>query len=91
MIRGIEVQIKTVRWLTEYTTFTDAELLFGGILIMRPAADHRPDHELKYEWLNRMLIDDRERLVAVFDDRDTVVGMWRAAGISCFQVAEWKS
>lgn len=30
---------------------------------------------------------DRRRLVAVFDDRDKVVSMWRARGVACFQVA----
>jgi hypothetical protein len=34
-----------------------------------------------------MLVDDRQRLVAAFDDRDRVVQMWRAAGVTCFQVA----
>jgi hypothetical protein len=28
------------------------------------------------------------RLVAVFEDRDRMVKMWRAAGVPCFQVAE---
>ncbi|WP_435575134.1 hypothetical protein [Burkholderia plantarii] len=30
---------------------------------------------------------DRRRIVAVFDDRDSVVAMWRDAGVTCFQVA----
>lgn len=34
-----------------------------------------------------MLLVDRDRLVAVFDDRARVVRMWRKAGITCFQVA----
>lgn len=33
------------------------------------------------------LIEHRRRLVAVFDDRDKVVSMWRARGVACFQVA----
>lgn len=30
---------------------------------------------------------DRARLVAVFDDRSSVVTMWREHGVTCFQVA----
>jgi hypothetical protein len=55
--------------------------------MMRPIGDSRPDDVLKQEFLDRMLIVDRERLVAVFDDRDKVVAMWRRNGIACFQVA----
>jgi hypothetical protein len=42
---------------------------------------------LKKQWLDSMLVDDRQRLVAVFDDRSSVVKMWRDAGVPCFQVA----
>ena len=31
--------------------------------------------------------EDGERLIAVFEDRDRVVAMWRDAGVPCFQVA----
>jgi hypothetical protein len=46
-----------------------------------------PDDVLKRQWFDAMLRDDRERLVATFDDRDRVVKMWRDAGVTCFQVA----
>jgi len=35
-----------------------------------------------------MLTEDKSRLVAVFDDRDRVVKMWRDVGVTCFQVAD---
>ena len=54
---------------------------------MRPANDFTEDHLLKESWLHNMLLEDRERLVAVFDDRKRVVDMWRANGVTCFQVA----
>lgn len=54
---------------------------------MRQAGDYTADDVLKKQWLDAMLIDDRRRLVAVFDDRDRVVQMWRNAGVTCFQVA----
>jgi len=84
--RSDEVRDKTVAWLAQYTSFMSWEL-DGPLLQMRPAMDHRPDDELKKQWLDAMLVDDRRRLVAVFDDRDRVVQMWRANGFACFQVA----
>lgn len=56
-------------------------------LQMRPSGDRTEDHELKEQWLHRMLDVDRRRLVGVFDDRQTVVDMWRRNGVRCFQVA----
>lgn len=54
---------------------------------MRSAQDYTPDDELKALWLSKMPPRDRERLVAVFDDRAKVVAMWRRNGVACFQVA----
>ena len=85
--RGADVKEKTIEWLVKHTTFTRIELLHGA-LTMRLEGDHRPDHELKLQWLDRMLVEDRERLVSVFDDRASVVSMWRVAGVTCFQVAD---
>lgn len=61
-----------------------------GILTMRPNGDTTKDNELKESWLNGMLLEDRERLVAVFDDRQKVVDMYRANGVMVFQVSEGK-
>lgn len=79
--RSDAVLDQTIRWLNRY--------LPGVIyyLQMRPAKDHRPDEELKKMWLDSMLFDDRQRLLAVFEDRDRLVKMWRDNGVSCFQVA----
>lgn len=83
--RGTEVRDKTVAWLAEHTSFLSHELEL--VLRMRDEGDHRPDDIVKREWLDSMLLDDRQRLVAAFDDRDRVVKMWREAGVPCFQVA----
>lgn len=83
--RSDEVRGKTVTWLSQHTSFSSWEL--ETALVMRQEHDHRPDDELKQEFLDRMLVDDRDRLVAVFDDRDRVVKMWRDNGVMCFQVA----
>lgn len=84
--RSDEVKDKTVEWLAANTTFTAAEL-YGPMMTMREAGDHTPDDLLKERWLLGMLDDDRERLVAAFDDRDRVVAMWRHHNVTCFQVA----
>lgn len=83
--RSDEVRDETYAWLITHTRFFSWTL--DRILCMRQATDFTPDEELKKQWLDNMLVDDRERLVAVFDDRKKVVDMWRANGVTCFQVA----
>jgi hypothetical protein len=84
--RSDEVRGKTIDWLARHTTFLRHELE-GPMLTMRAAGDYTPDDVLKHQWLDAMLPEDRQRLVATFDDRDRVVQMWRDAGVPCFQVA----
>lgn len=84
--RSDEVRDKTIAWLAHHTSFMSWELE-GAMLTMRTEGDYTADDVLKRQWLDAMLVDDRGRLVAVFDDRDKVVAMWRDAGVSCFQVA----
>jgi hypothetical protein len=86
--RSEEVKDKTIRWLCDHTSFSPWQLEYEGLLTMRQAGDYTADDLLKKQWLDAMLVDDRKRLVAAFDDRDRVVKMWRAAGVACFQVAE---
>lgn len=85
--RSNEVAAKTIDWLAQHTSFMRSDLLLGETLTMRSEGDYTPDDVLKRQWLDAMLVDDRRRLCAVFDDRDKVVAMWRAAGVPCFQVA----
>lgn len=84
--RSSEVRGKTEEWLKHNTSLTDFDL--ETCLMMRDEGDYTPDDQLKELWVKTMLIDDRRRLVAAFDDRDRVVQMWRRNGITCFQVAE---
>lgn len=83
--RSDEARAKTVDWLTKHTSFLSWDL--ETALNMREAGDYRPDDVIKREMYDRMIAHDRERLVAVFDDRDRVVQMWRSLGVACFQVA----
>lgn len=84
--RSDEVRKQTVDWLVTHTSFCSWEL--DTALMMRQAGDYTADDVLKRQWLDAMLDDDRRRIVAVFDDRDRVVKMWRDAGVACFQVAD---
>ena len=84
--RSEEVRDLTVYWLVKHGIFKLSEL-GDGVLTMRPRGDNTPDHILKKSWLDNMLDVDRNRLVAIFDDRSSVVKMWRGEGITCCQVA----
>lgn len=63
---------------------------FSPDLIMRP--DERrsdPDWVVKQDMLNKILeIVDKENIIFTVDDRQKVVDMWRANGLTCLQVAE---
>jgi hypothetical protein len=85
--RSDEVRAQTVMWLVDNTSFLTEEL-DESLLTMRPAGDYTPDDVLKKRWLDAMLDEDRRRLIAVFEDRDRMVKMWRANGVPCFQVAD---
>jgi len=71
----------TERWLAEHVGVP-----YEG-LYMRVTGDARRDSVVKAEIFERD-IRSRYRIVGVFDDRDQVVRMWRALGLTVFQVAE---
>lgn len=73
--RSDEVKDKTTAWLAEHG--------LGHIPIRtRRAGDHRPDTVLKAEWL-----DEGRTPALVFEDRASMVAMWRSRAIVCCQVA----
>ena len=73
----------TVQWLKKY------DVPFN-VLKMRPTTHpfaYMKDDDLKKHWLDTIFPDwQKNRIVAVFDDRDQVVKMWRSNNIPCFQV-----
>lgn len=71
----------TERWLAENIPGINPAALF-----MRSDGDYRPDHVIKAEIFERD-IRPQYNIVAVFDDRDQVVEMWRSLGLTCLQVA----
>jgi phosphoglycolate phosphatase-like HAD superfamily hydrolase len=74
--RSDECRAETEAWLRHHGVPGDIPV------IMRNAGDHRPDVMVKKEFLRGTDAPD-----VIFDDRDSVVAMWRAEGIVCFQVA----
>lgn len=72
---------ETQAWLDLYV-----DVPYEG-LFMRPEGDTRKDAIVKREIFDRE-IRDRWRVIGVFDDRQQVVRMWRALGLTVFQVAE---
>lgn len=74
--RSDVVLVKTRQWLTGVGLGT-------AVLIMRNQGDRTVDWKLKQSWVRQYGRPD-----LVFDDRKSVVDMWRRNGIPCFQVAE---
>jgi hypothetical protein len=52
---------------------------------MRRSGDNRCDSIVKEE-IYREHIEGKYNVLAVFDDRDRVVDMWRRLGLLCLQV-----
>jgi hypothetical protein len=77
--RGEESRVDTMDWLMKHNVPFDA-------LYMRNRNDYRPDDIVKKELLDQMRSDGHDPYM-VFDDRDSVVNMWRKNGIRCMQVA----
>jgi phosphoglycolate phosphatase-like HAD superfamily hydrolase len=78
--RGEQNRKTTERWCDEHSICFDD-------LYMRPLKDHRADHIIKLELLDRMIADGYNPKM-VFDDRASVVAAWRSRGLICAQVAE---
>jgi hypothetical protein len=87
--RSEDVRVETIAWLHDNTCFSKTDFLYKPELLnMRPSQDFTEDDVMKEQWLHGMLQVDRDRLLAVFDDRQRVVDMWRANGVVCCQVAQ---
>ena len=70
------------RKITE-TWLTWNEIPFNRVL-MRAEKDNRPDNIIKSEILEQLRAEGRDIAFAV-DDRQQVVDMWRANGVTCLQ------
>lgn len=74
----------TERWLAYHCPVL-WDMVGSSGLFMRPVGNFLPDVEVKVTMLN--VIEERHKVIATFDDRQSVVDMWRARGITCFQCA----
>lgn len=68
----------TIRWIDWHLEDTDYHIY------MRPKGDNRPDHIVKAELIREA--EENWTIVGIFDDRNSVVDMWRANGYTCYQV-----
>lgn len=73
---------QTIEWLSRHMSKSCQHVLH-----MRADDDNREDHILKQE-IYDTYIKPNYRVLAVFDDRQQVVDMWRRNGLTCLQVAE---
>lgn len=78
--RSDEFRDVTERWLIDNALPADS-------LYMRAAGDHRKDSVVKHELFDKH-IRYTHNVLGVFDDRNQVVEMWRAIGLTVFQVAD---
>jgi len=68
----------TIKSLRRYGIAFDA-------LHMRKTGDSRPDDVVKLELFDKH-VRNTYNVLGVFDDRNSVVNMWRSIGLKCFQV-----
>jgi hypothetical protein len=70
---------ETILWLSQ-------NLVPVAEIYMRPEGDFRSDSILKEEWLS--IISEDCEIMGVFEDRKSVVQMYRNCGLTVFQVAD---
>lgn len=80
----------TFAWIKEHVLSDLSSCRYPPFrLHMRKAGDTRPDWQVKLEIFNTH-IRPYYNVAGVFDDRQQVVDMWRALGLTVFQVADGK-
>lgn len=91
--RNEVAMLDTMMWLEEHmhkcgvTQWNTEEWL--DHLLMRSEGDRRPDKIIKLEMAKRAGLTP-DNVLCIFDDRQTVVDMWRANGFRVMQVDAWK-
>lgn len=75
-------EASTRAWLEKH------EIPFHALHLLRAGdEDNTPDQELKRAWLQGY---GKDRVLFVVDDRQKVVDMWRAEGMTVLQCAAWE-
>jgi hypothetical protein len=80
--RKEQCRTQTIEWLNRHMSKSCQHVLH-----MRADNDNREDHIFKQE-IYDTYIKPNYHVLAVFDDRQQVVDMWRRNGLTCLQVAE---
>lgn len=78
--RPKNVEDATRAWLAKHA------VRYDELHLLRDGNDNTPDQELKRAWLHNY---GKERILFTVDDRQKVVDMWRAEGLTCLQCADW--
>lgn len=81
--RRKSVRKKTREWIRRHMVLHNPSYK----LLMRPDGDHRHDTEVKPEILAKSRYTP-DRVLCVFEDRDSMVAKWRELGYRCLQVAD---
>jgi hypothetical protein len=89
--RSDMVREESEKWLNMHIGrcfYHDGDFIWAGQLLrrMRPARDFRPDDQLKLKWLQDEIARTGRKPDMIYDDRQRVVDMWRANGVTCAQV-----
>lgn len=88
--RDEECREQTIKWLNDnfykYQWSNRGVPEYNWTLKMRKHGDNRPDYEVKRE-IYKEKIEPWNDVVAVFEDRDQCVDMWREEGLLCLQPA----
>lgn len=74
----------TVCWITDKLGIP---AVYGENLFMRKFKDYRPDTEIKIE-LMKDFVEPHYEVIGIFDDRASVVKMWRDNGYFVFDVRQ---
>lgn len=77
------VRDMTIDWLDNHTAVSRHHI--ENNLFMRGVEDYRKDYIIKKEWFEK-LGDLKHQILGVFEDRRQVVDMWRANGVTCYEV-----
>lgn len=79
--RRESVRAKTQKWLKKVGIPNSV-----GCILLRKNDDHSEDTDLKRKWLHNY---GKNKILFAVDDRQKVVDMWRAEGITCLQCDKW--
>ena len=86
--RGEQTRSITEKQITRLlSSISNKENANGINLYLRGLTDFRDDSVVKSDLYDQMMVDGFKPII-VFEDRTSVVKMWRARGLRCLQVAE---